>query len=111
MVVTPRFIPVDSGYEADVEARLCQEERSFLKPLRLDAEDDTLPDFVLTDLQGQRPMPMEVFGMKTAEYLARKQTKIAFYDSKYGREGWWFWDAAFDTTGKNIPSFPKQSDN
>lgn len=28
--------------------------------------------------------PMEVFGMKTSEYLARRQAKAAYYDRTFG---------------------------
>lgn len=106
MRVTPRFIPVDSGYEEIIEARLCDQERSFVKPLRFDAEDDTLPDFVLTDVGGKQPVPMEVFGMNTPEYITRRATKTTQYDSEYGPDGWWSWDATLKDAENNIPPFP-----
>lgn len=104
MRVSPRFIPVDSGYEEVIETRLCEQERSFVKPLRFDADDDTLPDFWLTDTVGERALPMEVFGMRTPEYVARRDEKIALYNDKYGARGWWFWDAE-----NNIPVFPPKT--
>ena len=110
MRVTPRFIPVDSGYEAIIEARLCEEERSFIKPLRFDAEEDTLPDFVLTDVDGKESVPMEVFGMNTDEYRARRAVKTEGYNKEYGVGGWWSWDATRKDAEENIPAFPAQRD-
>lgn len=40
MRVTARFIPVDSGYEAVIEERLFTQDRSFVKRLRYNAEED-----------------------------------------------------------------------
>ena len=103
MIVSPRFIPLDSGYEAAVEDKLWKEERAFIKPLRYDGEEDVFPDFVLKDVKGVDALPMEVFGMNTPEYLQRKQEKSAHYDVEYGQGRWWYWEAA----GKmEMPPFP-----
>lgn len=101
MRVSPRFIPVDSGYKEIIE----EQERSFIKPLQFDADDDTLPDFLLTDTGGERALPMEVFGMKTPEYITRRNEKIAFYNDKYSDQGGG-WDAAARDAENNIPAFP-----
>lgn len=106
MRVTPRFIPVDSGYEEVIETRLCEQGRSFVKPLRFDTEEDTFPDFVLTDVGGKEFVPMEVFGMNTADYIARKVTKTEIYNREYGTDGWWSWDATLKNAENNIPPFP-----
>lgn len=106
MMVSARFIPLDSGYEGIVEERLWQEKRAFRKPLRYDGEEDVFPDFVLTDMPGVDALPMEVFGMKTAKYLQRKQEKIAHYDEEYGPGKWWHWNAADCPDTQDIPAFP-----
>jgi len=103
MTASPRFIPLDSGYEAAVEEKLWQEKRAFFKPLRYDGEEDVLPDFVLKDVPGVEALPMEVFGMNTPEYLQRKQEKTTHYDSEYGKGRWWCWEAA---DNKEMPPFP-----
>ncbi|MEJ1269099.1 DUF1173 family protein [Pantoea ananatis] len=103
MTVSPRFIPLDSGYEGMVEEKLWQEKRAFIKPLRYDGEEDVFPDFVLKDVPGVDALPMEVFGMNTPEYLLRKQDKTAHYDEKYGQRHWWSWEAA---DGSTMPPFP-----
>lgn len=103
MTVSPRFIPLDSGYEGMVEDRLWQEKRAFIKPLRYDGEEDVFPDFVLKDVPGVDALPMEVFGMNSPEYLQRRQVKTAHYDAEYGAEGWWYWDAY---TKNEISAFP-----
>lgn len=105
MRVTERWIPVDSDHEALIEQRLHDASRSFEKPLRFDAgEDHFFPDFWLIDTRDD--VPLEVFGMATPEYLARKAEKTAWLNREYGVRGWWCWDAAFDPQGNTIPEFP-----
>lgn len=106
MRVSPRFIPVESGYEEVIESRLCEQARSFVKPLRFDSDEDTLPDFWLTDTGGEHALPMEVFGMRTPEYIARRDEKTALYNDKYGAQGWWRWDATIRDAENHIPVFP-----
>ena len=89
--------------------RLCEQERSFVKPLRFDADDDTLPDFWLTDTDGERALPMEVFGMSTPDYIARRDDKITLYNDKYSAQGWWFWDATARDAENNIATFPPKA--
>ncbi|MCH1986501.1 DUF1173 domain-containing protein [Achromobacter xylosoxidans] len=105
MHVTREWIPVDSGYEALIADQLVASKRRFEKPLRFDAgEDATFPDFWLKDMEN--PMPLEVWGMATAEYQARKAEKAAYYDDRYGEDGWWSWNAAI---GDPVPEFPTRS--
>lgn len=102
MLVTPEWIPVDSGYESAVVAKLVASGRRFEKPLRFDAgSDQVFPDFWLRDRSDI--VPMEVWGLSDPEYLARKAAKIAHYDENYGEGGWWQWDA---DAGDSIPPFP-----
>lgn len=103
MTVSPRFIPLDSGYEGIVEDRLWQEKRAFIKPLRYDGEDDVFPDFVLKDVPGVDALPVEVFGMNTPEYQLRRQQKTAYYDAEYGQGNWWYWNA---TEHSEMPALP-----
>lgn len=103
MTVSPRFIPLDSGYEGMVEDRLWQEKRAFIKPLRYDGEDDVFPDFVLKDVPGVDALPVEVFGMNTPEYQLRRQQKTAYYDAEYGQGNWWYWNA---TEHSEMPALP-----
>jgi hypothetical protein len=102
MLVTPQWIPVDSGYEAAVVAALVDAERRFEKPLRFDASEDVVfPDFWLRDRSDV--LPMEVWGLTDPEYQARKGQKTLYYDEKYGPGKWWQWDAV---SGGAIPPFP-----
>ncbi len=103
MTVSPRFIPLDSGYEGAVEEKLWQEKRAFTKPLRYDGEEDVFPDFVLKDVPGIDALPMEVFGMNSPEYLLRKQEKTTHYEAEYGPGRWWCWNAAEKS---DMPAFP-----
>lgn len=103
MTVSPRFIPLDSGYEGAVEEKLWQEKRAFIKPLRYDGEEDVFADFVLKDVPGVDALPMEVFGMNSPEYLQRRQVKTAHYEAEYGPGRWWYWDAA---AKPDMPAFP-----
>ncbi|HEE4978097.1 TPA: DUF1173 family protein, partial [Klebsiella pneumoniae] len=73
---------------------LHKHERSFIKPLRYDASNnDVFPDFCLTDIGGHELFPIEVFGMDTASYLARKAIKESYYNERYGKDGWASWVA------------------
>ena len=101
MWVTKDWIPVDSGFEALVAEKLVTEQRRFEKPLRFDSQDAVFPDFWLKDRGA--PIPMEVWGLTSPEYQARKAEKIAHYDSLYGPGNWWSWNGA---AGDETPEFP-----
>ena len=57
-----RNVPRSSCRVIDA-ARMWEEKRAFIKPLRYDGEEDVFPDFVLTDVPATEALPMEVFGM------------------------------------------------
>lgn len=101
MWVTKDWIPVDSGFEALLAEKLVTESRRFEKPLRFDSSEQVFPDFWLKDRGA--PIPMEVWGMATADYQARKKEKIDHYDSTYGIGNWWSWNGA---AGDLIPDLP-----
>jgi len=106
MVVSDEWIPVESSYEAVIEARLREESRRFVKPLRFDSsEDQVFPDFWLMDASAGTEYPMEVYGRSDPKYLARKEVKATYYRTHYGT-GWWAWDASSDPQGNAIPEFP-----
>ena len=102
-MTTEAWLPVDSESEAVLADKLVREGRAFRKPVRLDASDDTLPDFELRDT-GDRPMPLEVFGMDTPDYLAARERKAARNDQVLGPDGWWYWDAARDAEPPALPA-------
>jgi len=106
MTVSPRFIPLDSSLESIIEEKLWQEKRQFIKPLRYDGEADVFPDFLLLDVPGSDAVPLEVFGMTTADYLARKAKKLKHYQDEYGQGNWWSWDAHKTDALNEIPAFP-----
>lgn len=91
LFVSNRFIPLDSSYEGQLEEVLVKAQRSFIKPMRYETEDEVFPDFWLQDMGCE--YPMEVFGMNTDDYLKRKENKHMLYSdrSKYPN-GWWYWD-------------------
>lgn len=110
MQVSDNWIPLDSSYEADVARKLDAEQRSYIKPLRFDASvSEVFPDFCLLDTRGTEPFPMEVFGMATPAYLARKQLKTDYYNRKYGLYGWWHWDATVNASPDSVPDFPAKA--
>lgn len=106
MRVSDRMIPLDSGYEAMIEAQLHAEGRAFFKPPRFEAEDEIFPDFWLLDMGKHTEFPLEVFGMNTPAYQARRDEKICWYNREYGAAGWWYWDAYNDPKGQAVPPFP-----
>ncbi len=101
MWITKDWIPVDSGFEALLAEKLVAENRRFEKPLRFDSQDLVFPDFWLKDRGA--PIPMEVWGMATPDYQARKKEKIDHYDEIYGQGNWWSWNGA---AGDLIPDLP-----
>ncbi|MDU5190070.1 MAG: DUF1173 family protein [Mixta calida] len=108
MTVSARFIPLDSSWEGVIEEKLWQEKRHFIKPLRYDGEADVFPDFLLKDVPGREIVPLEVFGMNTPDYLARKAVKLAHYREEYGEGNWWSWDACLANAAADIPAFPEK---
>lgn len=100
MRVTSDWIPVESSYEAQLSDTLVAAGRHFEKPLKFDAEDKVFPDFWLKDVE-QVKYPMEVWGMSTPDYEVRKHEKIAHYETEYGPQNWWSWNAA---SGDPIPA-------
>ncbi len=76
MLCSSAFIPCDSIHEVAMANRLVTERRDFVKPIRLSADDDMLPDFVLRDTSTQTHI--EVYGRNGPEsYEARKEKKRA----------------------------------
>ncbi|WP_422909402.1 DUF1173 family protein [Pseudomonas sp. MAC6] len=107
MRVSERMIPLDSGYEAVMEAKLHAEGRAFFKPPRFEAEDEIFPDFWLLDMGRDKQFPLEVFGMNTPAYQTRREQKVRWYNRKFGTAGWWYWDAFNDPQALAIPSLPE----
>lgn len=87
MTCSWELVPVESSYELRLAKGLVDAKRHFSKPLRFDSsEDQVLPDFLLLDTQPDgEGMPLEVFGMDTAEYRRRKAEKAAYYIQHYRR--------------------------
>ncbi|HEE9789006.1 TPA: DUF1173 family protein [Enterobacter soli] len=52
---------------------ICALKGGSSKQLLYDGSENVFPDFLLTDVAGSEPVPMEIFGMNTAEYLTRKR--------------------------------------
>ncbi|QXI26236.1 DUF1173 family protein [Pseudomonas vanderleydeniana] len=105
MHISPRWIPLDSGYESILESTLAGTGRSFEKPLRYDAgECEFFPDFWLLDMK--RDFPLEVFGMDTPGYLAQKARKTEWYNRVYGPDGWWSWEAALMPDAGQVSTLP-----
>ncbi|MCG8910938.1 DUF1173 family protein [Pseudomonas sp. DP-17] len=108
MRVSDRMIPLGSEYEAMIEAKLHAEGRAFFKPPRFEAEDEIFPDFWLLDMGKSTEYPLEVFGMNTPAYLARRNEKIRWYNREHKPGGWWYWDVYNDPKGLAIPAFPER---
>lgn len=74
MLCSSVFLPCDSIHEVAMANRLVAEHRAFEKPIRMGADEEMLPDFVLLDT---RPAThIEVYGMNgVATYERRKEEK------------------------------------
>ena len=105
--VTPDWIPVHSSYESILARALVGQQRYFQKPLRYDADTETVfPDFLLTDC-GAVPVPLEVFGFtNNPTYESRKQAKLNYYRSLDAP--FWCWDVTLHgKTENDLPPLPK----
>jgi hypothetical protein len=72
MLTARTYVPADSSHEITMATALADAGRSFVKPLRYDAQAETLPDFALLDCDP--PVYVEVYGITgNAAYQARKQ--------------------------------------
>lgn len=78
MLCSQLYIPADSGFEAHMANQLAAAGRAFIKPLRYDAAEAVLPDFLLTDVTPWHVV--EVYGIRGQEaYERRKRAKQALY--------------------------------
>lgn len=92
MPVVNGHLPYDSSHEKKLALELISRDRWFKKPLRYDAGLDMVhPDFVLLDTP--EPVVIEVYGMNTPEYLARKKEKQSIYNGEEYPYECWEWDA------------------
>lgn len=108
MMVSERWIPLDSSFEGIIEEKLAKERRQFIKPLIYDsAEDQYHPDFILTDVNGSDFVPLEVWGLETEDYLHHRAVKEKWYQQEFD-DTWWSWDAVRYPRGDEIPTFPQR---
>lgn len=108
MMVSDRWIPLESAYEGAVEKKLVAEGRAFSKPLIYDsAENEYHPDFILTDTCADG-CPMEVWGRDSDDYQAHRVIKAEWYQAEHG-DNWWQWDAVADPDESRIPAFPPRA--
>ncbi|EKN5918718.1 TPA: DUF1173 family protein [Yersinia enterocolitica] len=106
MMVSERWIPLDSSFEGIIEEKLAKERRQFIKPLIYDsAKVQYHPDFILTDVNGAVFVPLEVWGRDNEDYLQHRVVKEEWYQQKFG-DAWWSWDAVRDPRGEKISTFP-----
>lgn len=81
MFVSKELIPIESSYEAQMEAFLRSLKVKFKKPF-VSSDFPLVPDFIIFDGEDKPSIYVEVFGMHTKEYLQRKQEKLNFYSDK-----------------------------
>lgn len=83
IAVTKDMIPVESSFEDAMARHLVAEGRLFVKPVHVDEMDATghqRPDFILLDMEPK--VMVEVWGMRTPEYLANKERRLAQYRAR-----------------------------
>lgn len=99
------FLPVDSFHEARLANEMVAAKRRFTKPLRYNQQgkNSLHPDFLLHDAVGG-DWAIEVWGLDSQEYYARKDEKIL----KYRENGTpvWQWNAI---SCSKIPPLPVAS--
>lgn len=100
MLTTDRWIPVEGIHELPLIELLCEQQRSFLKPLRYDARSaSAFPNVLLLDATdgSGRPIPLHVLSAFAgpAERAARMRAIRALGDNA------WVWH-----TDRDIPALP-----
>lgn len=92
MPLTDQLIPFESSYEWEMAKHLVTAQRCFEKPFASEASIDErlAPDFILRDCSP--PVMIEVYGMNTDDYLARKAEKREIYADEYPG-AYWEWHA------------------
>jgi len=106
MAVTQNWIPVESRYEAILEAKLVMMGRQFIKPMRFDANKDVVfPNFLLSDIGDNSLLPMEIYGTHTEECLRLKKSKESYY-RRTGAKNWSWTVPTKVRQGFKLPPFP-----
>lgn len=103
---SPDMIPVESGFELQMERHLAACKRRFLKPLQVGETEnasDQRPDFLLLDTLPR--VMIEVWGMQTPEYLESKRRRLAKYAAARQPVISWSPDR-----GDPLPTLPPASD-
>lgn len=97
MLTTRNWIPIDASFELELAARLTDEERRFLKPLRYDAaSSEPFPNFLLLDTGGT-PTPLHILsGFMSKEARKARERVIAEAGSPA-----WVW-----RTSEPMPALP-----
>jgi len=99
MFVSKGLIPIESSYEAQMEAFLRSLKVKFKKPF-VSPDFPLVPDFIIFDNKDKPSINVEVFGMHTKEYLQRKQEKLNFYSGKGAKV--LSWDPKSDPNFENF---------
>ena len=100
IMTSAEWIPLDHAYEKDLVAKLVDEQRAFIKPLRYEAQHGGgFPNFLLLDV-GARPMALDIVSafLSEAERTA-KLSAIARRDPKG-----WAWDTADASAMARLPA-------
>ncbi len=100
-----QLIPVESSYELLMVNHLIDNERQFIKPMHVEEMgegSDQRPDFILVDTAPKTMV--EVWGMRTPEYLAKKAERLAKYAAARSTVLSWMADQ-----GDEIPRLPPVS--
>jgi hypothetical protein len=101
MLLSDQWLPLDGLYELPLIERLCQEGRSFMKPLQYDAKTSALfPNVLLFDT-GEAPRPLHVIGA-LCEAKARAAKEKAVLSA--GDAAAWVW-----RTEQPMPALPARA--
>jgi hypothetical protein len=96
MLVSSQWLPMDGLHEVDLIQRLCNDGRSFIKPLQYDAKPGLFPNALLLDM-GPAPKRLHVVnGLSEPKERAAKEKAI-----RDEGEAAWVW-----YTDKEMPALP-----
>lgn len=91
LVTSAEFIPLHSIEDALLCQRLVTEGRSFYKPMHYDAPAARFPNFILTDCDQSRGVPLEIITSDAAD-SAMRRLRVSNYEAEQSPH--WTWELA-----------------
>lgn len=106
MATSNQYIPVLSSYELKLFTKLAAENRTFIRPAKLDLEEHHIPDAVLLDCKDQ--IVLGVFDDSIENFDEYKRSKLSAMESTGLKS--WSWFTYEDDEPKELPPIEVEAD-